>query len=273
MPTERIVCNLCGNTALDVVESGEGPFKVYRCRQCSLVFVHPVPESAHLKAHYDEGYYEDWINRQHQRRIKMWKKRFAKIEALNLKGNLLDIGCGDGMFLQLAQEKGWNVFGTELSAYGAELAAGRLNQEIHNGELETARFPDALFDVVTIWHVLEHVRDPGRYLAEIRRILKPAGILLLAVPNVNDLVMKAAYRVIKGRKLKLFSQNDREIHLYHFSEKTIKKYLEKAGFKCRHLGPDLGYAQWSYKLVNFISIAVYLISGIPVYNSIEIFAV
>jgi len=103
--------------------------------------------------------------------------------------------------------------------------------------------------------------------------LKPDGLLVVAVPNVNDIVMQIAYGIIKRRKMKLFSKEEREVHLYHFSPETIKGYLDKTGFDCLKLSPDFGIVQYGKKLINDISIIPYYLAGIHIYNAIEVFAI
>lgn len=144
-----------------------------------------------------------------------------------------------------------------------------LGREIFCGELAEARFRDGEFDAVTLWHVLEHVTDPGRYLSEVRRILKPKGILIVAVPNVNDLAMQVAYRVVRGKPLRRFSPGDREIHLYHFSTETLIGYMEKTGFRCCSMGPDYGIIEPAKKWLNVAAAVPYHLFGLKIFNAIE----
>lgn len=271
-PAEPI-CNLCEKQRFKIREEAEPPFKVLQCLSCGLVFVHPFPETAGLAAHYDESYYKDWIGAQKEKRTKMWEKRLNGLEKSCPKGRLLDVGCGNGAFLELAQKRGWDVSGTEYSSYAAEYAGKALGIRVFNGELFAAAYPDASFDAVTMWHVLEHVTDPQRYLKEVCRILKPSGLLVLAVPNVNDLLMKAAYGLFKFKRYRLFSKSDRELHLYHFSSKTIKASLEAAGLRCLRLGPDNGIVEPAKKIINMAASAPYYLFGISIFNAIEVYAV
>jgi 2-polyprenyl-3-methyl-5-hydroxy-6-metoxy-1,4-benzoquinol methylase len=226
-----------------------------------------------IKEHYCEEYYTEWINRQKKRRIRMWESRLKMINKIKAKGKLLDVGCGEGLFLQLAQKSGWQVSGIELSPYASKFASKALGTKIYCGQLHEEVFDDNSFDVVTMWHVLEHVEDPKRYLREINRVVKSGGLLVIAVPNVNALVMQSAYRVIRRRKSKLFSVNDKEVHLYHFSQKTLAAYFEKTGFDCLRLSPDYGIVQFPKKLINWISVIPFYIAGLTIFNSIEALAI
>jgi 2-polyprenyl-3-methyl-5-hydroxy-6-metoxy-1,4-benzoquinol methylase len=267
-----INCNLCGHNDFRVIDKEESPFLVLRCNHCDLVFVDPQPDSGALKDHYCENYYSEWMNKQKNKRFQMWQNRLNKIQRLRSNGKLLDVGCGEGFFLSLAQANGWHITGTELSSFASKLAANTLKTDIYCGELDEAKFAKNSFDVVTMWHVLEHVKSPKNYLKEIHRILKPEGLLVLAVPNVNDLLMKFAYRIFKGRSLKLFSINGKEVHLYHFSPETLCLYFDKTGFDCLQLSPDYGIVQFPKKIVNWISVIPYYIADFKFFNAIETFA-
>jgi SAM-dependent methyltransferase len=264
------ICNLCGNKHFRVLED-DAPFRVLQCENCSLIFVYPCPDQGELVEHYNDNYYAEWIGAQERRRIRMWSRRLEKLERFRHKGRLLDIGCGEGTFLLLAKENGWEISGTELSPYAAKYASQRLEIDIFCGELLNARYPTDSFDVVTMWHVLEHVTDPKCYLIEIRRILRSYGLLAIAVPNVNSLIMQIAYRIIKGRKMKLFSKDEKEVHLYHFSPETIQIYLNKTGFKCVKLSPDFGITEYSKRLINMVSVIPFYLTGMKIFNAIEVY--
>lgn len=266
-------CNLCGCEEFHVREDDDAPFRVLECLHCGLVFVHPFPDPGGLASHYDENYYRAWLTQQKSRRIRMWRTRLDRIEHRIKKGNLLDVGCGDGSFLELAQQGGWAIHGTEYSPHASQFTGKRLGIQVYCGDLATAGYPETAFDVVTMWHVLEHVTDPMSHLLEIHRILKPSGLLVLAVPNVNDRVMQWAYRIIRGRPLKLFSQADREVHLYHFSTTTLRTYLYKTGFRCIRLSPDTGIVDRGKQFVNGFATILFHLTGLEYYNAIEVWAI
>jgi SAM-dependent methyltransferase len=183
------------------------------------------------------------------------------------------VGCADGAFLALAARRGWKAKGTEISAYAADFAEKASGAEIFRGELSDAGYPAGSFDVVTLWHVLEHMADPRRCLEEVRRVLSPGGLLVLAVPNVNDILMRAAYTAARFRKPRLFSVNDREVHLYHFSPVTIKAMIEIAGFESISVSPDKGITDAVKRAINIAASLLFYLFGFGVFNAIEASAV
>lgn len=219
-----------------------------------MAYVDPFPERAALVRRYGPDYYAAWISRQRLRRARMWAERLNLLEGLAVRGRLLDVGCGDGAFLMQAQRRGWEVAGTEISPWAAAHAAATLGCKVFCGELRDAAYPEAHFDAVTLWHVLEHVTAPRSLLEEVRRVLAPNGVLLLAVPNRNDRVMQAAYLLAKRRRPRLFSRHDREPHLFHFSASSLRGLLAATGFAVSGMGPDGGIVEPAKRLVNGVAV-------------------
>lgn len=265
-------CPVCPTAPARTVETAEPPYRVVRCQACGLVYVDPAPDAADLSRHYSSDYYAEWVSSQADKRRRMWVRRLEAIARVTPIGRLLDVGCGDGVFLNLAMESGWTVEGTEVSAWAAEHATRNIGRSVFCGEIWDAGFPARRFDAVTLWHVLEHASAPLRVLEEVRRVLKPAGRLVVAVPNVDDHVMQAVYRVVKCRKPHLFSVADKELHLYHFSVASLKRLLDKAGFACIEVGPDFGIVELPKKLINYAAAALSWCFNVHWYNSIHMTA-
>lgn len=194
----------------------------------------PQPALSELPRYYES---DDYISHTDGRRTlfeKMYQtvKSYALKQKLNLiqvyhpgKGKLLDIGAGTGDFLATAEAGGWTVSGVEPSEKARHIATAKGLGLVAN----TLDLEDHQFDVITLWHVLEHVPDPWTQLAELKRLLKPNGTLIVAVPNFNSFDAKfygahwAAYDVPR--------------HLWHFSQTAIKKLFNSQKMELKKVLP------------------------------------
>jgi SAM-dependent methyltransferase len=257
---QKVNCPLCGSLEYKVIFRAPadpveklGYFSVVRCPECDFVFTNPQAEEKDLKKLYPTEYYGE----EHQR---FWtivekfieffrKRRIDKIEKFKKKGVILDIGCGRGKMLAGLRDKGWETYGTELSEDSSKFARERLGLKVYPGDFLSSKFPEVFFDCVTLWHVLEHLKDPLKVLMEIKRILKKDGLLLVAVPDYGG-----AQSVFSGRA---WFHLDVPRHYSHFTFKTLKSFLDKAGFKVRqsrHFSLEydpIGVLQSFYNLMGF----------------------
>lgn len=145
----------------------------------------------------------------------------------SLRGNLLDIGCGNGEFLSNMRDLGWQVHGVEPDEHAVRFAKEEFNLELHHGTLQSVGFPESSFDVVTMNHVIEHVHDPIALVKECRRVLKRGGRLVVATPNVESIghrLFKQFWRGLEPPR-----------HLHLFSLKTMQLCAEQAGLKVEML--------------------------------------
>jgi 2-polyprenyl-3-methyl-5-hydroxy-6-metoxy-1,4-benzoquinol methylase len=266
-------CVLCNRSYSTVIEHCEEGYKVVKCLGCGLVYVDPIPKKELLEKAYLAEYYTPWLETQRKKRRKMWKTRISTLNSFSeRKGNLLDVGCGEGLFLELARRDGWDVTGTEISPFAVKYGKERLDLNILQGELIDIEFTDKSFNAVTIWHVLEHTRNPIIVLKEIRRIIKDDGVLIMAIPNLNNILSQWAYRLVIGKRRHLFDPSDRELHLYHFTTESIKLALEKTGFRVEKIIPDMGIVQWHIRNLNHVAKRVGFLIGSIVTDAIEIHA-
>jgi SAM-dependent methyltransferase len=230
---ERRVCPVCAadqaRTLLAVAgpaASGR-PYTVVTCSACELRYTRPLPSEAELAALYTAEYYGgrrprrlSWDTlRGLAHRVVMWQRRRALLG--RPPGRALDIGCGDGDFLAELARRGWRVDGIEYSDAAAALARGK-GIAVHQGDLASAGFPSGAFDVVTLWHVLEHLPEPAAALAEVRRVLRPDGLLVVEVPDSASLT----FRLCREHWFPL----DVPRHLQHFTPATLGALLERVGF-------------------------------------------
>ncbi len=226
-------CVLCdrsrGRTLYEVESAAEAfknrKFEIVRCHDCGLVSTQPRLSEEGLRDCYPEAYYS-----KDRLRLKSfleddvpWLRRADRLEKYSRGGSILDIGCGSGGFLGSLDVRRWQKYGVEISPVPAESARRRFNIHVFVGDLQEANFLDDQFDVITLWHVLEHLPNAFEVLKEIKRILKKGGVLLMAVPNFESLERK----LTKDK----WYHFDIPRHLFHFSPETIGKMLCKADFK------------------------------------------
>lgn len=223
--------------AKDYTVSGE-VFAIWHCHACTLRFTQDVPGPSPIGRYYASQDYvshsdtqEGLVNRlyhmvrNHTLRSKC--RLVKKLSALQT-GSLLDVGAGTGAFSYTMQEAGWQVTGLEPDATARTNAQEKYGLVLLNPD-ELYHLPQQTFDVITLWHVLEHVHDLHGYLSAFHRILKPGGKLVIAVPNYtsNDAAHYGAY----------WAAYDVPRHLYHFSPASMKQLVTAKGFSMESIHP------------------------------------
>lgn len=230
-------CPLCKSSAIkqrfacvDEFATGE-QFDIFECTACGLAFTQNVPDEKEIDRYYESPTYishsntsKGLVNRVYHivRRI-MLQKKARKVEMLTgLKnGRLLDYGAGTGHFARLMETRGWSVTAIEKNGKARELALKEFGFEMLPVEaLSTIK--DKELDVVTMWHVMEHIQEPDRMWDELHRILGDKGIAIIAVPN------SASYDALKYKEH--WAAYDVPRHLWHFTSSTIAQWGEKHGF-------------------------------------------
>ena len=234
---EWTTCNLCSSnqTVLyykgrDRQLGGTERFQLVRCQQCGLIYLNPRPSRDEISRYYPDDY-EPFIRFRHHRSglLARWSytryldKRCRAVMRWKSSGRLLDVGCATGEFLARMKEYGWQVQGVELSPTASETARRKYDLDVFTGDLAQARFPDRHFDVVTLWDVLEHLHDPLAELAEINRILKDDGLLVIELPNTKsfDAALFGSYWI----------GLDMPRHLYVFPPSSLETMLKQGGFQ------------------------------------------
>jgi ubiquinone/menaquinone biosynthesis C-methylase UbiE len=237
-------CGACGSSSLAVVD---GRIGLSACTSCGFVFYSPRPAPADIAGYYSrEGKYDLWLGEERARDL-LWRRRLAKLKKYKRGGALLDVGAGTGQFLSHAR-RDFEVAGTEISASAVRVAKERYDIDLLAGSLGDIDFGARRFDVITLFHILEHVPSPSELLDKCRRLLKEDGIIVMAVPNelgsFESIVKRAVKRLLAavslsaGRrygayglpKLALDGSLD-EIHLSFFTGATLRRLVEARGLK------------------------------------------
>lgn len=225
----HVSCNICGSSDERIIAT-QNSCRVVMCRNCGFVYVNPRPDNETLKHLYlkylpskieDPLLWDAYMEDVFTKAANILMQRFPK------GGRVLDVGCGYGFFLSQMNAKEWQIFGIDVSPTAVSYAKGHgLNVTL--GTLEDIKYEDDSFDAVTLFYVLEHLPDPLNTLMEIRRILKPDGLLVLRIPHTTPIVRILSFLGIKNNLY------DPPFHLNDFSPKTIKAILKKAGFNKVH---------------------------------------
>ena len=230
-------CPLCNSkeigkrfACVDRFATGE-QFDIVECAGCGLVFTRNFPDEKEIGRYYESPSYishsntsKGVVNRVYHivRRI-MLRRKARRVEMLtNLKnGKLLDYGAGTGHFARLMQSRGWKVTAIEKSNKARELALREFGFEMLSVEA-LAEIKEKELDVVTMWHVMEHIQEPGRMWDELHRTLADNGVAIVAVPNCSS------YDAQKYKQH--WAAYDVPRHLWHFTPKTIALWAGKHGF-------------------------------------------
>jgi len=205
-------------------------FKIVACGKCGFRYTNPRPEEEKLGAYYESEDYishsnttKGIINRLYQSVRKITIRRKVKlIGALAQKGEVLDIGCGTGEFLIACKTSGWNTIGIEPSNQAREYAQTQFNLSVYDQEM-IKELKDHSFDIITMWHVLEHVPRLNERIDELKRLLKQSGTIIVAVPNCSSFDAK--------KYGKFWAAYDVPRHLYHFQPANIEQLFGRYGMK------------------------------------------
>jgi 2-polyprenyl-3-methyl-5-hydroxy-6-metoxy-1,4-benzoquinol methylase len=200
-----------------------------RCGRCGLIVREGIESSRATGDYATDAYQRGQAGTRVELRETIFRQALDAIEQRHQPpGRLLDVGCGDGLFLKLAAQHRWEGSGVELSPAACELArqnlGGGIRQQaagtIHCGDLAGARFQENFFDVVTLFNVLDHLPDPLGELRAIRRLLKPGGLLMIRVPN-------GAFHVTLLRRWPAL-ERQLIVHLYALTPRTLTALLAAA---------------------------------------------
>lgn len=207
-------------------------FEIYECQKCGLLFTEPRPDANSIGKYYQsEEYYSHQENKsgfipkiyESVKRVNLRHKRKLATKGLNV-GTMLEIGCGVGDFLHEMEQKGWNCTGIEPSKEAKAIAKNRVKAHILNPD-ELASLENESFDLITMWHVLEHVDNLKEEVMLLQRLLKKGGRLVLALPNFKSADAKY-YR-------EYWAAYDVPRHLNHFCRESINNIFKNTKLKLK----------------------------------------
>lgn len=218
-------CNLCGSKEVTVLanhsRSGE-PLRTLICRECGLVWSDPLPHNP--RDFYENDYRISYKGHYSPRPKHILRagnvalSRHRKIERLlSTPLAILDVGSGGGEFAYLLQTLGHQVQGIEPNKGYAEYSISEYGLNVQVGFVQDVIIPQQSFDLITIWHVLEHTDNPFAVLTKLHALLKPQGILVVEVPNIEAICQSP-------------KRTFHEAHIFNFNIATLTRLAEKADF-------------------------------------------
>lgn len=222
-------CFLCDSKKLRLLWK-EDCYLAFECKDCKVVFC-PVFQDVNL---YNESYFSQWYIRCRYKRKRYLKKLLRRIEILfDIKpGRVLDIGCGTGLLLEIMKEKSYKVIGIDTSFFAYKYCKDK-KLEVSCCSLNNAEYAPSSFDIITLFDVIAHLRNPASYLREIRIILKDTGLLVIKTPYHPQIFFRLANLFRFTRKSKSMLHIPAQV--FHFTPDSIKKLLSSNGFEALHI--------------------------------------
>ncbi|TNF49264.1 MAG: class I SAM-dependent methyltransferase [Bacteroidetes bacterium] len=215
-------CLICSSTSLHLLKDYEKAH-LCKCGNCGFVFAQKIPTTEELEEHYKGYGRNDYLS---PITIKRYHELLDQMESFRKTNKLLDVGCGIGYFLEVAKERGWEVYGTEYTDEAVSICTDK-GINMHKGQLDPKNYDAESFDVITSFEVIEHINNPLEELGNFNMLLRKGGLVYVTTPNFNSLLryrLKAAYNVIVYPE-----------HLSYYTPKTLKKVFTVSGFSCRKI--------------------------------------
>jgi len=229
-------CELCGNDLYKPLIT-EDQWCYGKCAECGLISLYPMPDKDMILSLYKKasGYLNNRL--QGPDRYTHWvecrNKRLSKLVGSPpySGASILDVGCATGLFLSQVKENGWQAYGIEVSEHTAEFARSKYGLDVRLGGAEDilSVFGDGVFDVITLWDVIEHLHHPMQTARHLYRALKPGGQLYLATPNADGWVAQYHWQTAR-RWWNYWPHPEPPYHLYQFDRQTIRRMVSEAGF-------------------------------------------
>jgi 2-polyprenyl-3-methyl-5-hydroxy-6-metoxy-1,4-benzoquinol methylase len=247
-------CYICGARHIQY-RFMVGEHSIFQCADCDFMFLNPQPSDEFLASLYTSDYFLMGDNDLSNRLRTEMKRATARLYVEQLiryyskpEGKLLEIGCGNGDFLLVAKQAGFTVRGIEVSESAAALANAKLGEQcVLCGNFEEMELPERSFDICALFDVIEHVRNPIRYLNKIHRLLSPGGVLFLVTPSLGSW----SARLMKNSWMEFKPE-----HLHYFDRQTVQSALFRSGFREIYISPNYKYLQLEYIRDHFVKYPV-----------------
>ncbi len=236
MGIESVLCPLCVVAPIREIQASR-PYGLWECSGCGLMFSSPRPDGATHRAFHDEkyfrGYYGQGIDEFHARKGELYARihafnetRLAILRRHKMQGQILDVGVGQGLFLDVARAAGYEPSGCDVSTYIAGFHRSR-GIDVRPGTVEETFVQPGTFDAITLWQTLEHTLNPVQTLMHVRSLLRPDGVAIVSVPNMDGLVAQVKLWIGKP----FLGEGSTELHFFHFRPCALDLLLRATGFE------------------------------------------
>jgi len=235
-------CPVCGKNNFKEFLKGKDYFltgqdyTIEECIECGFKITNPRPDEVEILSYYESPEYiaHDTGKGTFLETVYKFVREFTlrnkykTVKKYSSGNDLLDIGCGTGEFLNYCKKMGYNTYGIEPNQKARQFAIDNFGLTVSD-ETQLDHFSMKRFNVITLWHVLEHVHQLSDRIQKIRQLLRPEGTMIIAVPNCDSWDAKRYYNY--------WAAYDLPRHLYHFTKNTMRGIVEKNGFNINNIIP------------------------------------
>lgn len=229
MNNHQIKCPGCKNTIIvdylmapDRFHGRTTTFRLVYCPTCSLVWLADPPKTEEMALHYSQEY-DRSIAAAGDNSPERWRNRKQTLTQYKQSGAILDLGCSAGSFLKALRSKEWELYGIDMSVESARRAQAESGAKVFVGNILDASFQPSSFDVITCFHVFEHLYKPREVLTKVFEWLKPSGIFYVMVPNIDS----AGAHIFRSYWYAL----ELPRHVFHYSPKSLNMMAHSVGLE------------------------------------------
>lgn len=229
-------CELCGSGKIFLYHQDHKGIQIFKCRNCKVQFMNPQYTDEYLADFYskyikDEPHWDEPARYCHNFYFSIIEKYASG------RDKMLDIGAGSGHLLAVARERGWSPLGYDVDGETTKKVSQAIGIEILHGDFTKINWGERAFDLISMHHVIEHLKSPAPYLSIIHSALRDHGILFLVLPNIRSLSSRGKFYLeklgIKRRRIGAYF--DTSHHLWYYTPNTLKNLLSRFGFEVLHM--------------------------------------